>query len=75
MSDTSWKNQTAYQRFKMNDRVRLSDYARESNICSLSPYRNGTIHGFSKCGNLIRVVKDGTSTPQSFYHGFWEHIK
>jgi len=59
--------------FKVGDRVRLSDHAKEHFIDSQNP-RDGVITRISKKHPRVYVKKDGNKSSGSYHSTFWELI-
>lgn len=57
------------QKFKLNDRVQLSDTWDEK---STKYPRTGTVVGFSRTGGSVRVLRDGQKTPSAWGAAFWD---
>lgn len=60
-------------KFKKGDRVMASwSGRREFRFRSLLPYR-GVVVSHPQGNSLVRVLRDGTKTPQTYHIDFWMH--
>ena len=62
-----------WNRFPVGQRVRVT---REAEIAwRLRAWKTGTVVGYGREGQTVRVIPDGCSAAQTFYHGFFEPVK
>ena len=64
---------SARVKFWRGDRVRLTKEAVARGV--ERSQRTGVVVGFGHVGHKVRVVVDGTKTPQSYHMDFWEVIE
>jgi hypothetical protein len=62
---------TAKEKFKINQRVRLSAMGRAAHI-EADPETTGTVVGYGRAATEIRVLRDGLKTPNNYQMDFWK---
>ncbi len=65
---------TAKKKFRKGDKVVLSADGCIQMPEMIEEHSYGTVVGFGRALNLVRVVTHGTKTPASFHAGFWERV-
>ncbi len=62
----------ARSRFKVGDRVKISDEGMRN--LQFSMHRVGTVTGFGHDTEVVRVRKDGNKTSSAYHFTFWKKI-
>lgn len=62
---------SARDKFEKGMRVTLSDRG-AARLKKYSPDTMGTVVGFSRSPDCVRIVRDGHVTPDAYHMNFWE---
>lgn len=66
---------TAHMNFRKGDRVKINEYAKQYGIRKSKPFSVGTVYANPFDERYVRVVWDGTKSPQSYSVSFLERIE
>ena len=66
----------ACERFRVNDRVRLSHLGRErfGHRYRYGPEAQGTVRGFGRESSVVRIQRDGIKSVVSYHEADWEPV-